>query len=235
MGDIELTGPDGHTFSACRADPSGPPGGGVVVIQEIFGVNRHIRSVVDRFAAEGFVAMAPALFDRIERGVELAYDMDSAIKGVGIAWEQLPLDDALADATTALGALAAELGGPDRVGAVGFCYGGMLAAALASRAAGQLAAAVGYYPSRAAKLLVDDVPGVALMLQLGEQDESITAEDRQSLAERWPDATIHHYAGAGHGFNCDLREDSFDPDASALAWGRTIGFLSAHLAGPAPA
>ncbi|MGI8754819.1 MAG: dienelactone hydrolase family protein [Acidimicrobiales bacterium] len=234
MGDIELTGPDGHSFSAYRADPAGPAVDGVVVIQEIFGVNRHIRSVADRFAAEGFVAVAPALFDRVERGVELEYDMDSAIKGVGIAWEQLPLDDALADATAALDALADELGGPGRVGAVGFCFGGMLAAALASRAADHLGAAVGYYPSRAAKLLVDDVGGAPLMLQLGEQDESITAEDRQTLAERWPEATLHLYAGAGHGFNCDLRDDGFDPDASALAWGRTIGFLSDRLGPSAP-
>ena len=233
MADIQLTAADGHRFSAYRADPTGPPEGGVVVVQEIFGVNRHIRSVVDRFADEGFVAVAPALFDRIERGVELGYDLDSAVKGVDLAWERLPLDDAVADASATVGALADELGGAGTVGVVGFCYGGMLAAALASRSPRNLAAAVAYYPSRAANLLTDDVPEVALMVHLGDQDEGVTPADGRTLAERWPEATFHRYASAGHGFNCELR-DSFDPEASVLAWQRTVDLFGQHLSTPPP-
>ncbi|HEX2577452.1 MAG TPA: dienelactone hydrolase family protein, partial [Aquihabitans sp.] len=156
MATIELTAADGHAFTAHRADPAGPPRGGVVVIQEIFGVNDHIRSVADSVAAAGFVAVAPALFDRLERGAELAYDAEGMERGRDLAWERLSIESALLDLTTTADALAAELGGPASVGAVGFCYGGMLAAALASREPQHLAAAVAYYPSRAAQLLSED-------------------------------------------------------------------------------
>lgn len=232
MGDIELTSPDGHGFSAYRADPDRPSIGGVVVIQEIFGVNRHIRSVVDRFAAEAFVAVAPALFDRLERGVELDYDEQGMRRGADLAWQRGSIDDALTDLATTASALAAELGAPGTVGTVGFCYGGMLSCAMSSRQPEDLGAAVAYYPSRAAQLLVDDEPATPLMLHLGDQDQGVTVADGATLAERWPTATIHRYPSAGHGFNCDLRA-SFDPDASALAWQRTLEFLDEHLDHPA--
>lgn len=110
MANIELTAADGHRFSAYRADPDGPPRGGVVVIQEIFGVNVHIRAVTDRFAAAGFVAVAPALFDRIEPGVELSYDDAGMGRGYALAWEQLDVDDAVADLAATAANLADELG-----------------------------------------------------------------------------------------------------------------------------
>ena len=234
MADIELIAADGHTFTAHRADPEGEPLGGVVVVQEIFGVNEHIRSVADRLAAAGFVAVAPALFDRVERGVELGYDADGMKRGQAIAWEQLPIESALADLTATADALAAEVGGARRVGVVGFCYGGMLAAALASRASGHLAAAVGYYPSRAAQLLTDDQVHVPLMIHLGNEDPGVTPADGDALAERWPTAEVHRYDGAGHGFNCDLRE-SYDAAASDQAFDRTVTFLSEHLGTDRPA
>lgn len=229
MAEIELTAADGHRFTAHRADPDGTPLGGVVVIQEIFGVNEHIRSVADRFAAAGFVAIAPALFDRVERGVELAYDADGTARGRAIAWEQLEVDTPLRDLTATTERLGAELG-VAHVGAVGFCYGGMLAAALASRHPDQLAAAVAYYPSQAAQRLVDDPEVHPLLIHLGNEDQGVTPADGDTLAARWPGAEVHRYDGAGHGFNCDLRP-GFHAEASALAWDRTIAFLTRELAG----
>lgn len=228
MADLTLTAADGHTFSAYRADPTGPPLGGVVVVQEIFGVNAHIRSVTDRFADAGFVAVAPALFDRIEPGVELDYDQEGVVRGQAIAWGTLALDDALADVTAAADALGAELTDPDRVGVVGYCYGGMLAAAMASRAADHVGAAVAYYPSRSAQLLVDDRPARPLMVHLGDEDQGVTVADGLTLAARWPDATFHRYPGAGHGFNCDLRP-GFHAEAAAQAFARTVEFLTVEL------
>lgn len=229
MADIELTAADGHRFTAHRADPEGPPLGGVIVIQEIFGVNDHIRAVADRLAAAGFLALAPALFDRVERGVELAYDAEGMARGRSIAWE-LPIEQPLADLVATAEALAGELGGPTRVGSVGFCYGGMLSAALASRAPEHLGAAVAYYPSQAAQRLVDDQVQRPLLIHLGNEDQGVTPADGDTLADRWPTAVIQRYDGAGHGFNCDLRA-SFAPEASALAWERTVTFLTDHLAG----
>ncbi len=231
MADIELTAADGHVLSAHRADPVRPPTGGVVVLQEIFGVNDHIRDVTDRFAAAGLVAVAPALFDRVRAGVELAYDGDGVKAGRLLAWDTLSLDEALLDVAAAVELLADELGGPGTVGVVGFCYGGMLAAAAASRTADHLGAAVAYYPSRAAQVLPDDQPQVPLQLQLGDQDQGVTVADGAVLAERWPSATVHRYPQAGHGFNCDRRE-GHDPEASTLAWARTLAFLHEHLTPP---
>jgi carboxymethylenebutenolidase len=229
MADLELTAADGHRFAAHRAEPDGTPKGGVVVIQEIFGVNEHIRSVADRFARAGYLALAPALFDRIQRGAELGYDADGAQVGRDLAWNRLRLTDAVTDLEATASALADELGGPAHVAAVGFCYGGMLAAALASRAPASLAAAVAYYPSEAARILADDVPAVPLLVHLGDRDQRVTVDDGRTLEARWPDAEFHHY-DAGHGFNCDLRPD-FSADASRQAWGHTMGFLRRHLAG----
>jgi carboxymethylenebutenolidase len=230
MADLTLTAADGTTFSAYRADPTGTPRGGVVVIQEIFGVNAHMRDVTDRYAEAGFVAVAPALFDRVESGVELAYDQEGMVRGQGIAWGTLTIEEALADVTATAAALAGELGGPGHVGVVGYCYGGMLAAASAARIPDQVAAAVAYYPSRSAQLLVDDRPQAPLLVHLGDEDQGITPEDGRTLATRWPTATFHHYAGAGHGFNCDQRA-GFHAEAAALAFDRSAAFLADHLAG----
>jgi carboxymethylenebutenolidase len=228
MADIELTAPDGHTFSAHRAEPDGPVLGAIVVIQEIFGVNAHIRSVADRFAADGYLAVAPALFDRIERGAELGYDEDGMARGAELAWNRLSIDDALTDLAATATALEAETGTPAAVGAVGFCYGGMLAAALSSRHPDVLGAAVAYYPSLASEKLVDDVPATPLLVHLGDQDQRVTVADGELLQRRWPTAEFNRYAEAGHGFNCDLRA-SFDPAAAADAWDRTLRFFGEHL------
>jgi carboxymethylenebutenolidase len=230
MATIELTADDGHVLTAHRRDPDGSPLGAVVVIQEIFGVNDHIRAVTDRFAEAGYVAVAPALFDRVEPGAELPYDAAGAEAGKDLAWN-LPIDQPLADLTAAAVLLADEVGGPGAVATVGFCYGGMLSAAMASRRARYLGAAVAYYPSMAAQLLVKDQPHVPLLVHLGELDPRVTPADGEALAARWPEAVFHTYP-AGHGFNCELRDDHH-PEASAEAWNRTIGFLQANLEGGA--
>jgi carboxymethylenebutenolidase len=230
MATIELTAQDGHELTAHRSDPEGAPRGGIVVIQEIFGVNDHIRSVADRFAEAGFVAVAPALFDRVEPGTELAYDAAGTEAGRDLAWN-LPIDQPLADLTAAAELLAGEVGGAAAVGAVGFCYGGMLSAAMASRRARHLGASVAYYPSMAAQLLVKDQPHIPLLVHLGELDPRVTPADGETLAARWPEAEFASYP-AGHGFHCDLRP-GYHPEASAEAWERTLAFLQAHLEGGA--
>lgn len=230
MTDLELTAADGHRFSAYRADPDGTPRGGVVIIQEIFGVNAHIRSVCDRMAASGFLAVAPALFDRVRRGVELGYDADGVEQGRDLAWN-MPVGYAITDLTATADALADELGGPEHVGAVGFCYGGMLAAAATSEAYRSFAASVAYYPSMAAQTLQAAQPHIPLLVHLGDLDTRVTPEDGATLQGWWPDATFHRYP-AGHGFNCELRAD-YDEAASTLAWQRTVDFLAEHLAAPA--
>ena len=230
MPTTELTASDGHVLSAHRSDPTGVPRGGVVVIQEIFGVNEHIRAVTDQLAGAGFVAIAPALFDRVRPGAELGYDTAGTEAGRDLAWN-LPMDEALTDVCAAADALAAEVGGAGNVGALGFCYGGMLSAAVASRHARHLAAAVAYYPSMAAQLLANDQPHLPLQVHLGELDTRVTIADGDALAERWPEAEFHRYP-AGHGFNCDLRP-GYDDVSAALAWSRTIEFLGTHLQGGA--
>jgi carboxymethylenebutenolidase len=231
MSTIELTASDGHVLTAHLSTPTGAPRGGVVVAQEIFGVNAHIRSVADRFADAGYLAIAPALFDRQERGVEVGYDAEGLKAGAAIAWD-LPLELPLTDLRAAASHLSDAIGGPDHVAVVGFCWGGMLSCAMASRHGAEVAAAVAYYPSMAAKVLRTDQPHVPLMVHLGDLDQRVTIEDGLTLAERWPDATFHRY-DAGHGFNCDQRPD-FSADASSLAWARTLDFLDEHLAAVAP-
>lgn len=232
MAEVEITNPgDRHRFHAHRADPTGGRGRsrtGIVVVQEIFGVNRHIREVADRFAAAGFVAVAPALFDRVERGVELGYDEAGMQRGIELAWNELPLDLAVSDLGATVDALSAELGGPHHVGVVGFCYGGMLASAAAARLHQRIGAAVAYYPSLAAEKLVDDRVEAPLLIHLGDLDQRVSVEHGRQLAERWPSAEVFRYADAGHGFNCDLRP-GYEPEAAAVAWERTLAFFDKHL------
>ncbi|NLD75736.1 MAG: dienelactone hydrolase family protein [Acidimicrobiales bacterium] len=237
MSHIEITNhDDGHRFSAYRSDPAPDTGrspAGVVVVQEIFGVNQHIRDVVDRFGEAGFVAVAPALFDRIETGAELGYDEAGMKKGIELAWNGLSLEQAVSDIGTTADALAEELGGPTHVGVVGFCYGGMLTAAAAARLHTRIGAAVAYYPSMAAETLVDDRVEAPLLIHLGDLDQRVTVEHGRELAERWPSAEIYRYADAGHGFNCDLRP-GYHADSAAVAWERTLTFFDQNLDTRAP-
>lgn len=217
---ITLTASDGHELSAYRADPAGEARGGLVIVQEIFGVNSHIRSVADGFAADGYIAVAPALFDRIERGLEFGYDPDSIARGRELKG-RTDWDDAVKDIAAAVAALSGM-----KVGVVGYCWGGSLAWLAATRIAG-LSAAVGYYGGQINDFK-DETPQCPVMLHFGTEDASIPMEAVEAIKAAQPDIPVHIYEGAGHGFNCDQR-GSYDAEASATARERTLAFLRENI------
>ncbi len=218
---IKLETGDGVMIDAYRSEPVGKPKGGIVVLQEVFGVNAHIRRVADGFAAEGYLAIAPALFDRAKPGVELDYVPADIQTGVGYVG-QIPPEKTMLDVAAAVAA-AAEGG---KVGVVGYCWGGSLAFAAACNLPG-LAAAVGYYGGNIAKML-DQHPKVPLMLQFGEHDDHIPMSDIAKIKAAMPDIPVYTY-DAGHGFNCDAR-GSYDKASAVEALARTLAFFGQHLA-----
>jgi len=214
---IDLKASDGHTLAAYVAEPAGAPRGAVVVIQEIFGVNSHIRGVTDGFAADGYKAIAPALFDRVERAVELGYgeadrDRGRTVRGE-IAW-----DDALKDIAAAIGEVA-EM----KTAAVGYCWGGSLAWLSATRLDG-LTAAVCYYGGQIYDFR-EETPKCPVLMHFGSEDGSIPIDRVEAIQAAHLDIPMHVYEGAGHGFNCGQR-GSYDADASATARERTMAFLA---------
>jgi carboxymethylenebutenolidase len=219
---IDLDTPVGPV-QAWRADPAGIPRGGLVVIQEIFGVNSHIRDVAERFAQAGYVALAPALFDPVERGVELGYDQSAAARG-GELRNAVGFDRAMQIVASAANLLQVE---GLRTGAVGYCWGGSLAFLANTRLD---LPAVSYYGARTLPFL--DEPTRAplrapVMFHFGRHDGSIPPEAIEQHRQALPAAPIHLY-DAGHGFNCELRADH-DPASAALAWTRTLDFLADSL------
>ncbi len=223
MGEtITLHCSDGVSIGAWRATPGGKPRGGIVVLQEIFGVNAHIRSVADRFAAAGYLAIAPALFDRVERNVELGYDGADRERAMALR-AKATLQDSMQDIAAAVAA-AKEAGS---VGIVGYCWGGELAWAAASRIEG-IAAAVGYYGGGIASM-IGDKPRVPVMLHFGSRDKHIPLSDVEKIREAHPAVPVFVY-DADHGFNCDARA-SFDVAAAKVADERTLEFFAAHLKG----
>jgi carboxymethylenebutenolidase len=218
--DINLTASDGFTLSAYRAEPDGRPRGAIVVLQEIFGVNHHVRAVADSFADEGYVAIAPALFDRVERGVQLGYGPEDRPKAMQLVG-QVTTDDALKDVAAAI----AAAGHAGKVGLVGYCWGGTLAGAAACRLSG-LAAAVGYYGGGIAKMR-NERPKVPIILHFGERDEHIPIGDVEAIKAAHPEVPVYVYP-AGHGFSCDER-GSYDEQSADLARTRTMAFFVEHL------
>jgi carboxymethylenebutenolidase len=222
MGDaITLTAEDGHKLAAYRAAPTGAPRGGLVVVQEIFGVNSHIKSVCDGFAADGYVALAPAIFDRVERDFAIGYKPEDIERGRGVRGK-LTVEDAVKDVRAAVKALAAER---LKVGVVGYCFGGTLAWLAATRIAG-VACAVGYYGGGIADTAAE-TPRCPVLLHWGETDQSIPPEHHARVRAAHPDLPMHIYP-AGHGFNCDQRGSYHEPSAK-LARQRTLDFLAKHL------
>ena len=217
---VTLTAKDGHKLQAYRADPAGKSRGAIVVIQEIFGVNSHIRRVADGFAAEGYVAVAPALFDRVEKGIELGYDPKSIEAGRDIRGK-VELEDSLADLQAAID--YAKRSG--KVGVVGYCWGGSLAFLAATRL-DDVAAAVGYYGGMVAAH-AQERPKVPVILHFGETDASIPMSDVEKVKQARPDVPIHVYK-AGHGFNCDERA-SYNAESTKTALARTLGFLRENV------
>ncbi len=209
---IKLTASDGHSFDAYVAQPSGMARGGLVVIQEIFGVNQHMRKVADGFAADGYMCVTPALFDRTRRGVELGYGPADIPAGRDLR-QTLKLDDVLLDLKAAVD-VARSAG---KVGAVGYCWGGSLAFVCATRLG--VNAAVGYYGG-AIVPHKDETPGCPTMLHFGERDKGIPLTDVEIIRKARPDVTIHIYP-ADHGFNCDER-GSWEPVSARIARERTL-------------
>jgi carboxymethylenebutenolidase len=223
MGEIiKIKSDDGFEFDAYLAKPEAEPKGGILVIQEIFGVNSHIRSVADGYANAGYAAIAPAIFDRAEPGVELGYEEEDIMRGAGIARGKLKIPETLSD----LSAAADQLKQYGKVGAVGYCFGGLLAY-LSACNLNNLACAVGYYGGGITGVL-DQKPGIPLMLHFGERDEHISMSDVDEIKAANPGVPVFTY-DADHGFNCDQRA-SYDEAASALALGKTLAFFAEQLA-----
>ncbi|MCI4567280.1 dienelactone hydrolase family protein [Lysobacter sp. CFH 32150] len=206
---------------AWRADPSGPSRGAVLLIQEIFGVNAHIRSVAERFTAAGFVALAPAMFDLVERDVELAYDKPDFERGRALV-TALGFDRAMDVLAAAMNLLHTE---GLRVGAVGFCWGGSLSFLCNTRLG---LPAVGYYGARSVPFL-DEPARAPLMFHFGERDASIPPTDVELHRQKQPRAQVFVYPNAGHAFNRDVDIHAFEPASAALAWQRTLDFLAENL------
>jgi len=217
MGEtIALTAEDGHSLGAYRADPAREARGGIVVCQEIFGVNEHIRGVVDRFAEEGYSVIAPALFDRVERDLELGYDEAGVTQGRALK-DQVPLEGSLQDIKAAADAL------PGAVAIVGYCWGGTLAWLAATRLSG-IACAVCYYGGGIHGFR-EEHPRCPVMMHFGEEDAAIPMEHVEDIQEVQFESPIFTYPKAGHGFNCETRA-SYHPDSAATAYQRTIGLIN---------
>jgi carboxymethylenebutenolidase len=217
---LDLIATDGHRFAAYVATPAGTPRGALVVLQEIFGVNPHIRSVADAYAADGYLAIAPAMFDRAERGVELGYTPDETQRGMA-------LKAACADATALLDIAAAVAHGRSagRVGIVGYCWGGYLSW-LASGAVDGLAASIPYYgggmPKRA-----DVQPRCPVLAHFGEKDGHIPVDAVNALQAAHPEIAVQFYP-AGHGFNRDVTA-AYHAASAQLARERTLALLRLHI------
>jgi len=222
MGEtLTLTAEDGHKLSAYRANPSGTPRGGLVVVQEIFGVNQHIRKVADGFAADGYVAVAPALFDRVERNYETGYGPQDIERGRATRGK-LTTDQAMLDVKATVKELQkAGL----KVGVVGYCFGGTIAWLSATRVEG-VSAAVGYYGGGVADA-AEEKPKCPAMLHFGETDASIPMDAVEKVKKAQPNVAIYTYP-AGHGFVCDER-GSYHAESDKIARGRTIEFFRKHV------
>jgi carboxymethylenebutenolidase len=218
---INLKSSDGFELGAYRRDPSGQPRGGIVVVQEIFGVNHHIRDVTDRFAAEGYSAVAPALFDRLQKDYQSGYSPEE-IASARTFVAQSDWDAMLRDTQAAIDALKSS----SPVAVVGYCLGGSIAFLSATRLTG-LSAAVGYYGGAIAKN-ADEMPKVPVMLHFGAKDHAISLSDVKIIQSKRPEIEVHIHPDAQHGFNCDARA-SYHKQSAAIAWEQTLGFLKTHI------
>jgi carboxymethylenebutenolidase len=218
---VKLEAGDGHELDAYVAHPEGQPIAGLVVMQEIFGVNRHIRLVVEGYAKDGFLVVAPALFDRYERGVELGYEGEDRQKAMSLI-SRLNLEDALKDTAAALEYARTQTG--KKSGVIGYCFGGTIAWLAAARLG--VNTAVGYYGGQIAKF-ADEHPKAPIMLHFGKLDQHIPRESVEAVQAANPEVSIFWY-DADHGFNCNDRA-SYNAEAAKLAKERSLQFLKKHL------
>jgi carboxymethylenebutenolidase len=219
MSHLQLRAADGHTFSAWLSRPEGPARGAVVVVQEIFGVTGHIERVADQFAAEGYLAIAPALFDRQQRGVNLAYDDAGVAQGVAYM-QQADFGQVMTDLKAAIDAVAHA----GAVGMVGYCWGGLVTYLAGSRTG--IAAGIAYYGGGITRML-EPVPRCPMQFHFGEQDSHIPLGEVEKIRLAFPQGDYHTYP-AGHGFNCTDRA-SFNAAAAHQAFGHSRAFLGKHL------
>ncbi|MDP6706941.1 MAG: dienelactone hydrolase family protein [Alphaproteobacteria bacterium] len=218
---LTLTAEDGHELGAYRADAQGSAKGGIVVIQEIFGVNAHIREVADGFAADGYLAIAPALYDRsTTRGVDLGYDTEGMEKGRQYR-EEFSWDDSVLDVKAAAAVMQAE---GLKVGTVGYCWGGTISYLAGCRL--DVQAAVVYYGGQIMPY-IGEAGRCPMLMHFGAQDKGIPLDDVRQIDAAHDEATVHIY-DADHGFNCDHR-GQYDAEAAALARQRTMAFYAERL------
>lgn len=223
---ITLQAKDGHDLDGYVARPQGEPVGALVLIQEIFGVNKHIRSVADGYAKDGFLVVAPALFDRYEKKVDLTYEGEDQ-KHAYELYPKLALEPALLDIAAAY-EYARTTG--KKIGVLGFCIGGLLSW-LSSTRAPQLGTApaccVGYYPGGVGKF-AQEQPTCPVLLNFGAEDSHIGVDQIDAVRSAHPDVEVVVYEGAGHGFNCDMRSD-YNAAAAKIARERSLAFLKKHI------
>ncbi len=219
---IKINALDGNVLAGYLASPPGAPQAGVLVLQEIFGVTAHMRQVTDEFAAQGYLALAPALFDRLQPGTELPY---ARIDEGRALMQQLAIDDVASDLAGALAALRARLPAGAKVGAVGYCWGGAIADLAACRT--DVDAAVSYY-GRANVGWLDEKPRCPILYHFGARDPLIPPEVVDQIRNGRPGAPAFVYPEAGHGFSCNERPE-FHPPSHQLALERTLAFLGNHL------
>ncbi len=226
---VNVKAADGHELSAYVAKPEGDPIGSLVVVQEIFGVNSHIRSVADGYAKDGFLVIAPALFDRFEKGVELKYEGEDMQRAYGF-YQQLKPETTLLDVAAAFDYVKGDL----NCGVIGYCYGGFAAWISATRGKEngfRPACAVGYYAGGIGSVATEE-PTCPVMLHFGGKDTHIGPEQIEAVKSAHADhgdVTIYLYEDAEHGFNCDMRS-SYNPEAAKLARERSLEFLKANIA-----
>jgi carboxymethylenebutenolidase len=208
-------------IGAYVAEAPGKPKGGIVVIQEIFGVNAHVRSVADRFAAAGYTAVAPAFFDHLETGVELDYTDEGMRRGRNLVVE-LGLDRAMEDVASAAEAIASA----GKIGTVGYCWGGTVALLSAIRLG---LPSVSYYGARNVAFL-GEIPQAPVMFHFGEEDSAIPPEMVAKHRQMLPQMDVFSYAGAGHAFNRDIDPTHYHEASAKLAWQRTMAFFDKYVA-----
>ena len=220
---VTLTASDGNEFDAYVARPKGEPKAMLVVVQEIFGVNKHIQSVADDWSHDGFLCIAPQMFDRIEKGVDLGYDEAGSKKAMSFV-PKLDMEKSMLDMDASIDWLRNET--ELNVGVVGFCYGGTVAWLSAARL--KIEAAVGYYGGNIVNFLNEE-PQCPVMLHFGEDDTHIPAEKVDAIRNAHPEVPIFLYENAGHAFNRSVDPKSFNSEASRSAKQRSLRFFDQHL------